>query len=99
MYRVLLAARNIEFVPIRIPSQAIERGWHLQNLHLLGGLSRYVVNEDVLIRLLREQIPARVVANVVSACKNQKRASVGTHGRGDRLAGGELGRAGQVWGR
>ena len=59
-------------------------------------LSRYVVNEDVLIRLLRKQIPARVVANVVSACKNQQRVPVGTHGGGDRLAGGEVRRAGQI---
>src|ERR1700739_71614 len=96
MYRVLLAARNVKFLPIWIPGQAIERGWHLHDLHLLGRLGRNVKDEDVLIRLLRKQIPARVVANVVSACKNQQRASVWADGGGDRLACCEFRRSGQI---
>ena len=82
VYRVLLAARNVKLVPIRIPRQPIERGRHLHNLRLPGRLSRDVVNKDVLIRILRKQISARVVANVVSARKNQQRVAVRADGRG-----------------
>src|SRR5579859_5118948 len=82
---------------MRIPGQPVESGRHLHNLYLLGSLSRDVVNKDVLIRILRKQISARVVPNVVSARENQQRISIWADGGGDRLTGREIGRAGQIW--
>src|SRR5207253_1464071 len=73
-----------------------ERRGHLQDLHLPGRLGRNVINEDVLIRFLRGQIAARVIANVVTARKNQQRVAVRTDSCTDGLASRELGRAGQV---
>ena len=96
MHHVLLAPGNVELVPVRIPRQAIERARHLHDLRLLGWLRRDVVNEDVLAGILRNQIAALLVTNVVPAGEDQQRAAVGAHGRGDGLARREGGRVGQV---
>src|SRR5207245_9381372 len=96
VYDILLAPRNVKFVPIGVPGQAIEGKRHPQDLHLPGWLGRNVINEHVLIRLLRSQISARVITNVVTAGENQKGLAIRAGGRAHSLTHGKLGRAGEV---
>src|ERR1700730_11166728 len=67
VHGVFFATRNVKFVPVGIPCEAVESARHLQNLHLAGRAAGDIENENVFGGRGGDGASLRVVNDVVAA--------------------------------
>jgi hypothetical protein len=82
---------DVELLSARMPGDAVEGVRHPQDLALDRYIAGDVVNEDILVRLLRDTPAGRVVGPVIAARQDEERVAVGADGGGHGLTGEEIG--------